>query len=456
MPPLLALALCLAAVVFLLRVERKQCPQVTRALWVPTVWMLIVASRPIGLWFNARNRDPDVSGPLDLGVLIVLFLFTLAVLARRRAEWAGVLKESPWLLALIVFMLVSIIWSEIPDVSLKRWIKELLAVLMALAVFSEPHARQAMESLFRRITYILIPFSLILIKYFPVYGVDYGPWSGEQEWIGVAQQKNSLASLCIISAIFLVWSLIKRWRDKGPSVWKYQFHAEALLLLLAFYLLGGPDHSVFYSATSTYAFLGGALVCGWVLLLEKLGKRIKAGTLTAVIVFLILLGVATVFISGSGIRFFAASAGRDATLTGRTQVWTSLLPVVMRSPVVGKGFGGFWTSRTREVFQISGAHSGYLDVVLGIGIVGLLLVAMFLVSSGRRARDELSRDVGWGVLWIGYLIVAAVHNIGESSIDTFTAQLTAILLIFTVCSSAKVREVKKPDGAPDGAEPAGR
>ena len=379
MPPLLALVLCLAAVVFMLRIERRQCPQATRALWVPTVWLLIVASRPIGLWFNARNRDPDASGPLDLGVLIVLFLFALIILARRRTEWAGALTRSPWLLTLVVFMLVSIVWSGIPDVSFKRWVKELLAVLMALVVFSEPRPRLAMESLFRRTTYILVPFSLILVKYFPVYGVDYGPWSGEQEWIGVAQQKNSLASLCIISAIFLIWSLIKRWRDKAPSVWKYQTPAEAILLLLTFYLLGGPDHSVFYSATSTYAFLGGTLVCAWVLLLEKLGKRIKAGTLTAVMVFLILLGVATVFISGSGIRFFASSAGRDATLTGRTQVWTSLLPVVMTSPIVGKGFGGFWTSRTRDAFHISGAHSGYLDVVLGIGLVGLFLVAMFLV-----------------------------------------------------------------------------
>jgi O-antigen ligase len=308
-----------------------------------------------------------------------------------------------------------------------------------------------MESLLRRITYILIPFSLILIKYFPVYAVDYGPWSGEQEWIGVAQQKNSLASLCIISAIFLLWSLIKRWRDKVPPVWKYQFHAESLLLLVTFYLLGGPDHSVFYSATSTYAFLGGALVCGWILLLEKLGKRIKTGALTAVIVSLILLGVVTVFISGSGIRFFASSAGRDATLTGRTQVWTSLLPVVMTSPVVGKGFGGFWTSRTRDAFDISGAHSGYLDVVLGIGIVGLFLVAMFLVSSGRKARDELSRDVSWGVLWIGYLIVAAIHNIGESSIDTFTAQLTAVLLFFTICFSGRSRVSQEPVSPPDEA-----
>jgi O-antigen ligase len=418
--------------------------------------MLYIASRPIAMWLKSESQSPDASGPLDLGILIVFFLFALTVLFRRRAEWAGALKQSPWLLALMVFMLVSVIWSGIPDVSLKRWIKELLAVLMALVVFSESRPRQAMESLFRRMTYILIPFSIILIKYFPVYGVNYGAWSGEQEWIGVAQQKNSLASLCIISAIFLIWSLIKRWRDKEPSVWKYQVPAEAFLLLLTLYLLGGPDHSVFYSATSTYAFLGGALVCGWILLLEKRGKRIKAGILTAMTVFLILFGVAVVFSSGSGIRFFASSAGRDATLTGRTLVWTSLLPVVIDNPILGKGFGGFWTSRTRELYEISGAHSGYLDVLLGTGFIGLAFLTMFLLSSCRKAHRELSRDLSWGLLWICYLILILIHNIGESSVDSFTAQLTAILLFFTVCSSEKVRGVQESDKVPDEVETAGQ
>lgn len=455
MPPLLALALCFAGVVFLLRVERKQTPDVTPALWIPTVWVLYVASRPIALWLKSEIQNPDASGPLDLGVLIVFFLSTLMILSRRRGQWASAMRENPWLVALFMFMTISVIWSVIPATSLKRLVKEVLAFMMALAVLSEPSPRRAIESILRRGTFILIPFSLVLIKYFPDYGVNYGRWSGDQEWQGVAQQKNMLALICVISAIFLIWSIIKRWKDKGPSVWKYQAHAEALLLLLTFYLLGGPDHSVFYSATSTYAFLGGALVCGWILLLEKRGKRIKAGTLTAVTIFLIFFGVAVVFTSGSGIRFFASSAGRDATLTGRTLVWTSLLPTVMDSPILGRGFGGFWTSKTRDAFEISGAHSGYLDVLLGTGFIGLFLLTMFLLSSCRKAHRELSHDLSWGLLWICYLILALVHNISESSVDSFTAQLTATLLFFTVCSSAKSPGDHESNGAADEEEPAG-
>ena len=435
MPPPLALALCAAFVIVLLRLERKQAPDVTRSLWIPTIWMLYAASKPIGVWFQVVQADSDAGSPMDQIFLGALLFLALIVLARRRARWAGALRENPWLMALIVFMLISVIWSSLPLTSLKRWIREFQAVVMALVVFSEPAPRRAMASLLCRATYILIPFSLVLIKYFPIYGVEYGRWSGDQEWLGVAQQKNSLALVCIISTIFLMWSLFKRWQDGSPPAWRYQTHVEVLILLLTVYLLGGPQHSVFYSATSTYAFLAGLICCIWIYVREKSGKRTKPGFLLIVTSLIIVFGVASVFVGGSGIRFFATSAGRDATLTGRTAVWTSLLPVVLENPVVGNGFGGFWTAKTRSLFDISGAHSGYLDVLLGLGFIGLLLVSLFLLSSCRKAHRELSRDFPWGLLWISYLITAAVHNIGESSLDSFTTELTAVLLFMAVSSS---------------------
>ena len=210
MPPQLALALCLAAVVYLLKIERKHNPEVTRALWIPTVWVLYIASRPIQLWLKPESLNSDASSPLDMAVLIAFILSASMILSRRKGRWAGALKENPWLMALFAFMAVSILWSVIPAASFKRLIREVLAVMMALAVFSEPSPRLAIESILRRGTLILIPFSLVLVKYFPDYGVEYGRWSGDQEWLGVAQQKNSLALICVISAIFLKWSLSRR------------------------------------------------------------------------------------------------------------------------------------------------------------------------------------------------------------------------------------------------------
>jgi exopolysaccharide production protein ExoQ len=139
-------------------------------------------------------------------------------------------------------------------------------------------------------------------------------------------------------------------------------------------------------------------------------------------------------VSGETVGGFTSNLGRDTTLTGRTDVWGTLVPVVFRQPLLGSGFGGFWTYRTREVYQISEGHSGYLDVLLDLGFVGLLLVSMFLLTSCVRAGKQLENDFDWAILWIGYLIMAAVHNIAESSFDTLTSQLTAVLVFLAAAS----------------------
>jgi len=177
--------------------------------------MLYIGSKPLGAWLQQPSESLEAGSPLDRLFLIILMSAALIVLFKRGFDWAGTIRENAWLVLLIMFMLISVVWSDIPGISFKRWIKEFQAVLIAFVVLSEPSARRAMESILRRTTYVLIPFSLLLIKYFPIYGVEYGRWSGSRYWIGVTLQKNGLARLCIISAVFLIWSLLRRW--KGDS-----------------------------------------------------------------------------------------------------------------------------------------------------------------------------------------------------------------------------------------------
>jgi O-antigen ligase len=345
------------------------------------------------------------------------------------------MKENASLMILIIFMLVSILWSNMPYISFKRWTRELVAVLMAFVVLSEPSPRKAVESILRRIIYILIPFSVLLIKYFPIYGVGYGRWSGGLMWVGVTLQKNSLAVLCLIAAFFLIWTLVRRMQGHNPPVWKYQTHAEIFVLFITLWLVGGPGRSLSYSATANTALGVGLLVYLGFHLLKKFGKNLRVGGLMIILVSIIIFGIVAVFTSGHNIGFYVTSVGRDASLTGRTQVWASLLPIAMQRPLTGHGFGGFWTTSAREFFEIPNAHSGYLDELLSLGFVGILLVSIFLLASCRKAHRELSHNFDWGILWICFLIMAVVHNITESSIYTLADPLTAIILFLSVSST---------------------
>jgi exopolysaccharide production protein ExoQ len=427
--PQLALLLCTVFVLFLLRLERKQAPEVSGALWIPTIWMLCIASKPWATWLEWGY---DTGGSeVDQVFLIGLLCLGLIRLVGKNFDWSRVVRENPWLILLIGYMLVSIIWSDIPYISFKRWIREIVAVVMAFLMLSEQDPRKAMQSIFRRTAYVLIPYSVLLIKYFPAYGRRYAAYSGAPEWTGVTLQKNGLGRLCLISAFFLIWTLIRRRQGRDVPVLKYQTYADVFVIILALWLLKGPPGG--YSASAVAALAIGLAMFFSLLWMKKRRTYWGANTLIVIMALVIIFGTATVMTGGATLGTNVTSTlGRDQTLTGRTDIWAELLPEAMRTAVLGHGFGGFWTVTTQWKYNINEAHNGYLEIILDLGFVGILLFSMFLLSCCWKARKELVLDFDWGALWICFLLMAAIHNSAESSLNSFTSHLTAILLFLAV------------------------
>ncbi len=434
MPPLLALFLCTVFVLYLLRLDRRESADAPPSHWLPTLFMLYASSKPLADWFGKGGVSIESGSSLDRNFLIVLIALALWALARRGCDWRGLLGRQPWLVALLGYMLVSTIWSDIPFISLKRWMREFLAVLVALLIASESDPRHALATILKRVTYILIPYSLMLIKYFPVLGVEHGRWSGKQMWIGVTQQKNALGWLCLVSAFFIIWTLVGRWRGMERPVSKAKTRADLFVLALSLWLLKGPEDA--YSATSVAVLAAGLGMFGILSWLHGRGVFPGAFPVAFAIVLLIAWGIATPILGGSSFATFSTAIGRDSTLTGRTEIWEGLLPLAYKHPILGCGFGGFWTSEMAEIHQENSAHNGYLDAQLQLGFAGLFLIAGYLIASGFQARRLLALDFAFGSFWLCCLAMMLLHNITESSIDTFTRQLTAFLMFLSVSSPA--------------------
>jgi len=397
--------------------------------------MLLIASKPLSLWFQSGAATIEEGSPLDRAFLIALLLLGLIILAKRKFNWSNAIKENIWLMLLIGYMLVSCLWSEMPFISFKRWSRELIAVVMAFVVATEPDPRKALESLFRRIIYVLIPFSYILINYFAEYGRLYVHHSGYLLWTGVTSHKNQLCLLCLFAALFLIWTIIRRKQGRNTSTVRYQTYLEVFILILTFWLMGGPQHSFTYSATSTVALTLGLSALIGLLWEKKQGTMLGPKVLIVLIVFFIIYGTVTPMLGRLSLIDISSTVGREETLTGRTHVWAILIPVAMQHPLLGHGFGGFWTTTTREVFDIPGAHNGYLEVILELGFVGLLLCVIFLLSSFRKAQRVMTQDFDWGALWICFLLMAVAHNIAESSLNTFTTRLMVVIFLLSVSST---------------------
>ena len=52
LPPRLALFLTLAFIVFLFRRDIRERPNVSGALWLPLLWLVLTCSRPFTAWLN--------------------------------------------------------------------------------------------------------------------------------------------------------------------------------------------------------------------------------------------------------------------------------------------------------------------------------------------------------------------------------------------------------------------
>ena len=430
MAPALALLLCTFFVLILLLVERRESRDVSAAAWIPTVWMLSVNSKALSFWLGVTGGSSEGGSPMDRLLLTGLAVAGVAVLARRWPGWSGALRGQGWLLALLAYQFVSTSWSDIPYIALRRWVREAIVVGMALVIMSEANPRQALQSVLRRAFYILVPFSLMLIDYYPALGRAYARWSGGQMWTGVAYQKNSLGALCMVATLFLLWALYRRWREPNHAGGRYRTLADASVVLIALFILKGPESS--YSATSVGSLAIGIGAVLGLRLLRKWKRSVSQPALVAILLLSISFGASAPFMGGSNVAIFSSSLGRDESLTGRTEIWASLVPVVARDPLFGHGFASFWTDERKELFQAPHAHNAYLDVLLDLGAVGLAFYVAWLWSCARRFHRTLAQDFDWATLGIGLLFILALYGTTESVLEDLSAKVSAVLVLVSL------------------------
>jgi O-antigen ligase len=388
--------------------------------------MLAASTKSLSRWFGLEGTlTLEEGSPLDRNFLIVLMCLGIWMLIRRKFSFSGILRRNVWLAVLFAFMLASIAWSPIPFISLKRWIREIVGIVMALVVLTETSPKKAIECVVRRTVYILIPLSLVLIKYYPQHGILYTRWSGIRMWIGVADQKNDLGQLVSLSIFFLAWSLLRRRRNRNHPKIPFLTLADLMVLGIALSLLKGSEAG--YSATSMVMLALTLAVYFTLQWLKKkkiiVSRRIMAVSFTAIILY----GTVTPLIGRLPLADITSSIGRDSTLTERTVTWEALVPIAMTKPILGHGVGGFWTSDKLGRFTFP-AHNGFLEILLVLGFIGILLYSLFLVSSALRAQNLLARDYDWGVLWICWLITALLGSITESALNSFSNFLMAVPL----------------------------
>src|SRR5437773_9370628 len=200
--------------------DRDRKSRVSHALWIAVAWVLLAGSRMVSDWLEPARviTSPDQyleGSPLDRLVLTGLLAAGLMVLLARGRRAGTFLGANGPILLFFLYGAVSVLWSDYPDVALKRWTKALGDIVMVLVVLTDPDPSAAVKRLLGRAGFLLIPLSVLLIKYYPELGVGYGPW-GTQNYMGVATGKNGLGYICLIFGLGYLWRVLEAFRGQAP------------------------------------------------------------------------------------------------------------------------------------------------------------------------------------------------------------------------------------------------
>ena len=420
---LISLFICLSFISWLFARDRKLRPMTSWPLWIALMWIVIVGSRFVSSWHGSEvDLDLDFSdvllegSPLDRNIFLALIISGAVVLLKRKPDWQKIFDANRWFFFFVLYCAVSIIWSDYPFVSFKRWIKELGNVFMVLIILTETDPVQAIRAVFARYSYVVIPLSLLLIYFYPEIGTQYSTDLFETTYTGVTKNKNTLGVVTLICALFLVWDLIYMRNTDYTKKGSLDLISRFMLLTMAAWLM--------FLASSMTAIM--CLVLGTAILIFMKFTFVRSqvrflGTYSLVLGLLVLC-----IICFSGfLEVLVEGLGRDMTFTGRTDLWADLInePV---NPLMGTGYQSFWLGSRAEIlwekyyYHPIQAHNGYLETYLNGGLIGVLLLIAMIVTTGNKLKKQIQFDTKFGVLLLAIFVVAVFYSLTEAMFSRLT------------------------------------
>lgn len=420
----LALAMSLIALFWLFARDRNLRPMTSWALWIPLLWLMIIGSRAVTYWLGTEIAvdmpDSYLEGnPLDRNIFLALMLAGAVVLLRRHINWGKVFESNRWLFIFFLYCGASIIWSDYPFVSFKRWAKDLGNVIMVLIILTEYDPLQAIKAIFARYSYFAIIISVLLITCFPDSGVLFDRWTQEPMYIGVSTHKNHLGIALTVCGLFLIWNLLEARAVNGMKVDKVDVLVRFILLAMLVWLLKMAG-----SATALVCLTLGAGIL--IFMRFPLGQRqVRHLGVYSFAAFITLLSL---YSFPSIMKGFVKFLGRDMTFTGRTEIWSGLLRERI-DPFFGTGYMSFWLGSAVERYDnITQAHNGYLETYLNGGLIGLCLLAAMIVFTGSKLKKELLQGSSLGILLFCFLSIAVFYNLTEAMFNKLSLVWFVLLI----------------------------
>ena len=354
--------------------------------------------------------------------IALLLLFTALNWSTIKAHLR--LLTSPFSLVLLLFL--STAWSIDPTFTFRRSIVFACATFFAyhLGVLFPP--KELLR--FYRTAFLSMMFiSLVVVVLLPRYGIAHGAHGGD--WKGAFYHKNRFGEIMAMTVMTVALAPTDRIR----KLRRWFFIALGFALLY-------KAHSTTSLAALMIILL---LQAAWPFL--RLKKKSLVGlSLAGYPLVAVALGVIATT-AGSLFALF----GKDSSFSGRDRLWAGELDAIKLKPLLGYGYLTFWHQQGGYLTLISlhtnfvppQGHNGYLDLLLHVGVVGLLLYLVIYFKSMWFAAGEVRRIYTAESKWfLSFVLIMGIINLTESQVvEPFFflwVTLTAFTTSFAVARSA--------------------
>lgn len=413
-----------------------------RSFWPPLSSLLLLI--PILLFavhgeFSFQNLGTaggnfESSDSLSRTVIFPAISYSIVLwpIFRNARRIASVTRHMKAITFLGILAILSALWSQDPARSLTFGTCYLFDTLFAFYLAARYDVEEIMD-LVKMSGVAVALLGLVLIFTLPQYAVssalrDAGAWQG------IFPDRTSAAK-CL--TFLLSPALILKRRD---LTWSRLAYICLLTLMIV------KAHAV----TAIVAVITLVIAMGALRIIGRVEDR-------AASLFIGLMGLVAVLLAVAGPFLAAALLGvlnRDATLTGRTDVWAAVIRSILKRPFLGYGYYAFWLGTNGEsanVIDATGwmfgyAHNCILEVFLQLGLVGVAVLVFTFIQAVRNAwicaRARMSANVEW---YVGVLILIVLYNIDEATL-MWPNELLSILYVVVCCGLAKeARAVNEHD-----------
>jgi exopolysaccharide production protein ExoQ len=159
---------------------------------------------------------------------------------------------------------------------------------------------------------------------------------------------------------------------------------------------------------------------GWLLnhrdaIVTRVGRGLKSLSILSALAALgavtVLLGVITQLL------------GKDLTFSGRDAVWTGVIEQIQRKPITGWGGTNLYAliqlDPVRSILRPLGyvaatSHNAMLELMLRLGVVGLILYLVVFVSTVRNGFRLLHSDPPWGRFVLLTMVIVTMFAVSET------------------------------------------